>query len=80
MPCCGRIAPLGAFEFRFRSTWMFHDRLEPLPQRTAREASPPRRRHRARLLDDWAAGPEESAEARVQFDRVLDAMDEALSP
>ncbi len=72
---------LPGFEFRCSvSTWMF-----TIARNCCRSALRARRLRRddgiePDTLDDWAAGPEESAEARVLLDRVLDAMDEALSP
>ncbi len=72
---------LGAFEFRCSvSTWMF-----TIARNRCRSALRARRLRRddgiePDSLDDWAAGPEESAEARVLLERVLDAMDESLSP
>lgn len=72
---------LASFEFRCSvSTWMF-----TIARNRCRSALRARRLRRddgiePDTLDDWAAGPEESAEARVQLARVLSAMDAALSP
>lgn len=72
---------LPGFEFRCSvSTWMF-----TIARNRCRSALRARRLRRddgiePDTLDDWAAGPEEAADARVLLERVLDAMDEALSP
>ncbi len=72
---------LATFEFRCSvSTWMF-----TIARNRCRSALRARRLRRddgiePDTLDDWAAGPEESAEARVRLERVLAAMEEALSP
>ncbi|MFN8586196.1 MAG: sigma-70 family RNA polymerase sigma factor [Candidatus Eisenbacteria bacterium] len=72
---------LARFEFRCSvSTWMFT--IARNRCRSALRARPLRREDGIEpdTLDDWAAGPEDSADARLRLERVLAAMDEALSP